>query len=84
MAGHMDVFWTWLLGTLLIGALRAGISARGPGIHVLRPVHLRCSLGWNSEQGEGDCIWAKVSLSGWRSPGYREEKGAGAASQGWG
>ena len=49
-----------------------------------RPVHLRFSLGWNSEQGEGDCIWAKVSLSGWRSLGYQEEKGTRAASQGWG
>lgn len=35
----------------------------------LRPVHLRFSLGWNSEQGEGNCIWAKVSLSGWKSLG---------------
>lgn len=49
----------------------------------LRPVHLRFSLGWNSEQGEGTCIWAKVSLSGWKSLGLQEEKGTQSRQQVW-
>lgn len=49
----------------------------------LWPVHLRLSLGWNSEQGEGNCIWAKVSLSGWKSLGLQEEKGIQSCQQAW-
>lgn len=49
----------------------------------LRPVHLRFSLGRNSEQGEGSCIWAKVSLSGWKSLGLQEEKGTQSCQQVW-
>lgn len=47
----------------------------------LKPVHLTFALGWNSEQGKGNCIWAKVNLSGWRSLGF-EEKGTQSCQSG--
>ena len=37
-------------------------------------LHLRFALGQNWEQGKGNCLWVKVSLSGWRSQGYRGRK----------
>lgn len=49
----------------------------------LQPVPLSFSLGRNSEQGEGNCFWAKVSLAGWKALGLQEEKGTPSCQQVW-
>lgn len=44
-------------------SLQAGSPARSWKLMFPSPVHLIFALGWNSEQGEVNPIWAKVSLS---------------------
>lgn len=61
--------------THLMGALQARRTARRRRTDVPEASASEVCSWLEFSPGNGNCNWAKVNLSGWKSLGYEEEKG---------